>query len=80
MPVAAVPAQPYPKLVRARVAAGWDPARAAAHPYVSCARLTAEEVALVRTSMARSDELAGMLSITIRQVQRIRAGYRWKAA
>lgn len=80
MPTAAIPSQPYRKLVCARVFLGWDRERAAAEPFVPRARLTADDVARVRASTAPSAEVAVQFAITVRQVQRIRAGYRWKAA
>lgn len=72
--------EPYPVLVRARLALGWDPAAASTTPFTPKARLTPAEVQQVRTSTTPAAELAATLRISVRQVQRIRAGERWKAA
>ena len=66
--------------VRARIAAGWEPVRAASTPVAQKARLTPAEAEQVRVSTAPATELALVLGVTVRQVQRIRAGRAWKVA
>lgn len=74
----AAPLPPYPDLVRARVAAGWDPVRAASEPYTPKARLSAEDVQRVRTSEATTAEVAAALRVTPRHVRAIRSRRAWK--
>lgn len=70
---------PSPVHVRARIVAGWDPTEAATTPVTARARLTPAQAQQVRTSTAPAVELALVLGVTVRQVQRIRAGVAWKA-
>lgn len=72
-------AHPYPDLVRARIARGWDPETAAATPFEPRARLTAEEVERIRAHQGRKlAQLARELGVSQRHVRRIRSGRAWK--